>query len=244
MSARADPAATLVSGDIYSGRGAELYDRIIADDRSEIRETMRAVRGRESVLELAAGSGRVTLPLLRMVRSVTAIDRSAELLRLLAERARNDRSRLTLREADLLTHDWGAGYDAVVIATTSIALFDAAQREVIFERAAQSTGAEATMIVSVLDCTVGAAEDHWSARILPNVELTEQCDRTRDRRITTITEYGPDDGVLGRYRGAVWTISADQVSTQLGRAGFSVQESQRLATSGLGDHMLLIGRKP
>lgn len=244
MSARPDPAAAVVSGDLYSGRGAELYDRIIADDRSEIREIIRAVRGRESVLELASGSGRVTLPLLRVVKSVTAIDRSAELLRLLAERAQHCRSRLTLREADLLTHDWRTGYDAVIIATTSIALFDAMQRKMIFERAAEATGADAAMIVSVLDCTVEAAADSWSARILPNVELSEECDRMSDRRITTITEYGPDDCVLGRYQGTVWTISADQVSAQLDRAGFSVQESQRLATSGLGDHRLLIGRKP
>ncbi|NTW39143.1 MAG: class I SAM-dependent methyltransferase, partial [Cellulomonadaceae bacterium] len=73
---------------MYVGRGAELYDEIARVDVTEIRELLhevRTVRGR--VLELAAGSGRLTLPLLAFCHEIVAVDISADLLAILAERA-------------------------------------------------------------------------------------------------------------------------------------------------------------
>lgn len=52
--------------DLYDEAGASVYHDLAAADTSEIRELTRAVRAVPGpVLELAAGSGRLTLPCLR-----------------------------------------------------------------------------------------------------------------------------------------------------------------------------------
>ena len=52
--------------DLYSCAGAEFYDRLVGPDRSEIREMLALARQAEGpILDVAAGSGRLTVPLVR-----------------------------------------------------------------------------------------------------------------------------------------------------------------------------------
>src|SRR6185369_4815808 len=91
--------------DFYSERGSVLYDLLGRDDQHEIAELRAALRGgRRSVLELACGSGRLTLPLLADGHDVVGLENAPMMLRLLARRAAEPEGhgeRLTLVEGDM-----------------------------------------------------------------------------------------------------------------------------------------------
>ena len=73
--------------DLYSVSGSRLYDQVTANDLTELPEILAAAqRTSGPILELAAGSGRITRPLLALGRPVTAVDSSPEMLSLLRER--------------------------------------------------------------------------------------------------------------------------------------------------------------
>ncbi len=60
------------------GCAVELYRRLVATGEPELVET--EVRAGSTILELGAGAGRVTHPLLRKGYRVTAVDSSADML--------------------------------------------------------------------------------------------------------------------------------------------------------------------
>ncbi|ONH60866.1 hypothetical protein CcI49_09785 [Frankia sp. CcI49] len=122
--------------DIYSERGSVLYDLLGGEDQQEITELLSALGGtRRSVLELAAGSGRLTLPMLRHGHDVVALEKSPMMLRLLgakAAAAEQGAGPLTLVEGDMSRFDLGRRFDAVVLGATSVSLLDAAGRAAMF----------------------------------------------------------------------------------------------------------------
>ena len=62
--------------------------KITANDLTELPEILAAARKTAGpILELAAGSGRITRPLLALGRPLTAVDSSAEMLAMLKEKA-------------------------------------------------------------------------------------------------------------------------------------------------------------
>ncbi len=65
------------------------YDRLatLEGDFTPLQIDAMALKPRHSVLDIGAGSGRLSLPLAERVRNVTALDRSAELLQRLGHRA-------------------------------------------------------------------------------------------------------------------------------------------------------------
>lgn len=82
-----------------------------------------APEGRATVLDLACGCGSITMRLLARLPhlDIVALDRDPVLLRI-ARGLFNDRSGVTIVEADLYKHDWAAAlgdrrFDAVVTAT-------------------------------------------------------------------------------------------------------------------------------
>ncbi|CUU55197.1 Methyltransferase domain-containing protein [Parafrankia irregularis] len=122
--------------DIYSERGSVLYDLLGGEDQHEISELLSALGGtRRSVLELAAGSGRLTLPMLRHGHDVVALEKSPMMLRLLGAKAAaagHGDGPLTLVEGDMSRFDLGRRFDAVVLGATSVSLLDAAGRAAMF----------------------------------------------------------------------------------------------------------------
>ena len=70
--------ATARAQDLYAGAGTDFYDRLVGPDRAEIREVLGLAHTAPGpVLDLAAGSGRLTIPLARSGHRVTAVDLSA-----------------------------------------------------------------------------------------------------------------------------------------------------------------------
>jgi SAM-dependent methyltransferase len=150
-----DPHA--VVGELYSERGSEIYDAMTAGDDSEVREILRAGgRTRGSILELACGSGRLTLPLARLQREVVALDNSPRMLQLLEARARDagiERIRPVL--GDMSAFDLDEQFGLIVLATTSVTLLDAAQRRGLFDAVRRHLAPDGVFLVSVHAVEVG-----------------------------------------------------------------------------------------
>lgn len=127
-------------GDMYVA-GAAFYHHLTENDRSEIPEIIRACGGRGArVVELAAGSGRITKALLAIGAEVTAVDSSPEMLRFLERtidadpRLSRRRSKLSVETGRMQEFSLDTGADVVVLGTSSISLLSAEDRSDCFER--------------------------------------------------------------------------------------------------------------
>ncbi|MEV6172914.1 daptide-type RiPP biosynthesis methyltransferase [Streptomyces sp. NPDC051954] len=133
------PSGTVVC-DMYEPRGAEIYHDFTLGDPSEVQDILREVRatGSGTILELAAGSGRLTLPLLALRREVLAVDLSAAMLDLL--RTRLDRlpvptaARCTAIQGDITDYVAPRPVAAAVLGTTSVSLLTRPQRQAMLRR--------------------------------------------------------------------------------------------------------------
>lgn len=110
--------------DLYAGAGTDFYERLVGSDPAEIREVLALARSVDGpVLDIAAGSGRLTIPLVRSGRSVTAIDLSDDMLAHL-RRALPDHPRLQCIVADMRDFSLMPRFALVIVGATSITLLD------------------------------------------------------------------------------------------------------------------------
>jgi len=122
--------------DLYDEHGSQIYDDTGATDSSEVRELVRLVRPRSgAVLELAAGSGRLTLPLLATGHDVTALELSPHMLARLELAAAGGRHRRSLELvcADMSDFDLGRPFATIILGASSITLLDPAQRQGLYD---------------------------------------------------------------------------------------------------------------
>ncbi|WP_136024952.1 daptide-type RiPP biosynthesis methyltransferase [Microbacterium sp. K27] len=118
--------------DLYSGEGTDFYERLVGTDRAEIREVLALARKTDDpILDIAAGGGRLTVPLVRTGREVTAIDLSDDMLSHL-RRAFPARSTVECVVADMRDFSLGRRYGLVIIGATSITLLDRAGRSLLY----------------------------------------------------------------------------------------------------------------
>ncbi|MCM3883387.1 daptide-type RiPP biosynthesis methyltransferase [Frankia sp. R82] len=115
--------------DLYDEVGGPVYHDLAGSDTSEIREMLRVVRAHPGpVLELAAGSGRLTLPLLALGREVTALELKESMLDLLRARLaaapRGTRERCRPVQGDMSAFALGRRFAVVVLGTASVSLLD------------------------------------------------------------------------------------------------------------------------
>lgn len=142
---------------VYSTDGAPIYHDLASADGFEVQEVMRAVRRCTSgpVLDLAAGSGRFTFPLLALGRKVTALDVSPDMLAILTGRLegapRRIRSRCTVVEADMANFQLGNRFSCIVLGTTSISLLDAAGRAGLFHAVLAHLAPNGQLLFSVIE---------------------------------------------------------------------------------------------
>lgn len=119
--------------DLYAGPGTHFYERLVGTDRAEIREILALARGIEGpILDIAAGSGRLTVPLVRSGRRVTAVDLSDDMLTHL-RRALPDDSMWECVLADMRDFRLGRRFGLVIIGATSITLLDRAGRSLLYD---------------------------------------------------------------------------------------------------------------
>lgn len=140
---------------LYSGQGAKNYAAAAERDSSELTAFLRlahSLPARARVLDLACGSGRITLPLARMGLSVTGIDTSQDLLGILQSRVEAEglTSAVRVVEDDIRSWISGEAFDLVILGATSIGLFDAKDRTAVLASALKNARRSGMIAVSCL----------------------------------------------------------------------------------------------
>lgn len=118
--------------DLYAGVGTDFYERLVGSDRAEIREMLGLARNAtDPILDIAAGGGRLTIPLAKSGRDVTAIDLSDDMLSHLRRELPTD-STVDCVVADMRDFSLGRRYGLIVIGATSITLLDSVGRSRLY----------------------------------------------------------------------------------------------------------------
>jgi SAM-dependent methyltransferase len=135
---------------------ARWYDLDLRDDPGDA-EMYRALLGRPdgAVLELAAGSGRLALPLALAGHRVVALDHDPAMLARAdaawaARRGRRPADRLRCVEADLVTARLGERYPLVFIGLNSLLLLDRAAQVACFHTLAAHLAPGGLAVIDVL----------------------------------------------------------------------------------------------
>lgn len=102
-------------------RAADLYDAIVRPGPCEAYYLEEARRAGGPVLELACGTGRLTLPLARAGHQVVGLDAAPEMLDAAARKARAAGLAPELRRGDMRDFDLGRRFGLVVLSCNSLA---------------------------------------------------------------------------------------------------------------------------
>lgn len=240
-----------VPNDLYLGDGARFYDEVVGPDRSEIREVLEVARRcGPAVLDLAAGSGRLTVPLLRSGKRVTALDLSADMLERLRATLPPGAS-CDLVVADMRDVNLGRTFDLIVLGATSITLFDEAGRRRVFATVHRHLARGGAFLLSVPG--TGAAE---VLRKSGDREITlgsavylqsQQVDAEGSQRIVNWMPL-PLPAPAGRVpvvTTRVRIVEATGLADELKAAGFAAPDASPIRTNGVapGDAMVLLATR-
>jgi SAM-dependent methyltransferase len=242
------PGTTVV--DLYDAAGAELYETFInpiIDDLAPFLRTARRTGG--PVLDLACGSGRLSLALAQRGLDVTGVDLSADMLALLGKKAEREstavRQRLTLLHGDVCALDelpLVAGQFALVtLAATSLVLVpDAAQRAAMFTAVAGLLAHDGCLALDLVADPVADPPlrgDRYAVWRHPAEDvITLFGERLTEgpnglcQQVNFLTER---DGPGGHERCLVTSVKAvldvGEIVAELARAGFCAQVTPRSA---------------
>lgn len=214
--------------DLYDEHGAKMYHAGSVMDPSEIFELLRLLKTCSGpVLELAAGSGRLALPLLASGHTVTALDNSEAMLEIFRGRLQATpdlAKRCELVCASMDDFDVPGTYDAIILGSTSITLLTDEERSRMFDAVARHLSADGVFYLSLpLYDLEGPAHD-WHQRIDVgdvSVDLFSHAEENSTRR--TVTCVGLDqDNVVNVAVSEPHLIDRARVDEQLVDAGFLV----------------------
>src|SRR6476469_8966351 len=236
--------------DMYDPVGSAFYDDISRHDHHEVREILAAIRGVPGeVLDLAAGSGRLTVPMLASGRTVTALELSHTMLdllrRRLSELPAELRGRAAVVAGDMRTFRLPTVFGAIVLGTTSISLLDEAGRAALFERVREQLAPGGRFLISTLQIAAGAATDARSEVTGASgrtYRLHERFDPAAGIRSVVIqpTTVDSDQHVCP---GAVRIIRPDLLAAELHRQVLRIEQSRALPTGSdrYRDALLTVG---
>lgn len=236
--------------ELYGPAGSRFYDSTTRGDRSEVREIIRFVRRYHGdVLDLAAGSGRLTLPLLAMQRTVTALDSSPEMLEILRRRARSQSERgLILSKQDMTTFTLPGSFAVIVLGATSVTLLDRLDRAKLFARVRAHMEPGGRFLLSTTD-TEGAEMAsafegtlHTARGVPMPYYFSQEVDRSAGRRLVNFL-VPPTRGSIDQakvFTSIVNLLSSAQLASELQRAGFDVRSSTIVKANGAGSRGLVL----
>ncbi|MGK5629177.1 daptide-type RiPP biosynthesis methyltransferase [Streptomyces sp. URMC 123] len=224
---------------MYDADGSLIYQDLAAGDGFEVREVIQAVRPHPGpILDLAAGTGRFTLPLLALHRPVTALDLSPHMLALLQDRLESVPERIrdlcTVTCADMTDFDLASTFAHILLGTTTVSLLDDAQRQALYGCVLRHLAPGGRFHLSVLDRT-DTGEDIDTVTPLTGssgrrYDMFEYWPTGSAHRTTTLVPAAPieagDDVVVVTAR--VGTIGPDIVEKELAAAGLTVTARQEL----------------
>jgi methylation protein MtfA len=250
--------------DLYDERGGRVYDDSTHVHPSEIRALRRAVRRHAGpVLELAAGSGRLTVPLLAMERDVTALELNDSMIALLHENVAGlpdrVRERLTVHRGDMTDFELGTSFGLVVLGAASISILDAAGRARLFGTVRRHLLPGGALLFSVVvPVHEEATENDTDTDTDVVMEVTGRTGRRY--RVHEHRRAGADERLVGVYPvtadgdlpadaevpvcvGTHRVLTLDPVLAEVSDAGFVVHDEHRLAypDQGLTEIFLEVG---
>jgi SAM-dependent methyltransferase len=193
------------------------------------------------VLDVGAGTGRVTLPLAARGASVVALDTEPALLAALRHRASGLSVETVVADARLF--DLGRRFSLVIVPMQTLQLLGGRSERAAFLRCAlahlQQGGRVAAALADAMDCF---DEEHpmppppdaldlggvrYASRLLSVVDEAGRAAIRRRREVTGPDErYEADDVVVHLDR-----VSADDVAAEARRLGFSVEPHRHIPES-------------
>ncbi|MEU6481287.1 daptide-type RiPP biosynthesis methyltransferase [Streptomyces sp. NPDC047017] len=229
--------------DVYDEVGASVYHDVSVRDTHEVRELVGLVRGTPGdVLELAAGSGRLTLPLLALGREVTALELSAGMLALLGDRLAQAPARLrnacTPVRADMSAFDLGRRFAVVVLGTTSVSLLDAAGRAGLYACVRDHLAPGGRFLLSTVDDLADGGTE--AEAVIDVVGASGRGYRMHEhwppggptRVVTVFPAELPDSGPVSVCTTSVGVLPADRLAAELAAAGLPVTARHPLPAGG------------
>ncbi len=240
--------------DLYDEVGAPVYHDLAATDTSEIRELLSLVRRTPGqVLELAAGSGRLTLPLLALGRDVTALERSDHMLRLLRGQLAQAPDRLSRRctvvQGDMTAFALHRAYAVIVLGTTSISLLDEAGRDRLYRAVRAHLAPGGRFLLSNVDLPsddVEAGEDADSREVEAigasgrRYRMFEYCPAGSLSRHVTIVPEARGAGPVTVCTTRISVLPIDLLERELAAAGLRIRSRVALPATGLPHRDLLL----
>lgn len=218
--------------DLYDESGSHVYHALATADTFEIRELLRIVRPLSgSILDLAAGSGRLTLPLLALGRPVTALELSPPMLVLLEQElqrlpvARRERCRIV--EGDMSRFDLGEHHGVVVLGTSSITLLDDEGRAGLYACVKGHLVPGGRFVLS----TIGLGEQEEGAHaeialdspVAGGIRIYEHWPRgARARTVTIVSLAAPEGGPVPVWTSTIGVLDPDALAAELESAGFAI----------------------
>ncbi|MFJ5956867.1 daptide-type RiPP biosynthesis methyltransferase [Paenarthrobacter sp. NPDC092416] len=211
--------------DLLKVPGSRLYDRITANDLTELPEIMSAARKTNGpILELAAGSGRITGSLLTLGRPLTAVDSSPEMLARLKDsigtKAFNPRAvPVELVEADLPRFEVDGEFGCVVLGASSITLLDPRSRRELFRRVHNCLASAGRFLMSVVNADDQGSQDVDGGTTVSALGddafliTVEGRDPVNGARHVTMTHVGFNEG--GTFRTSASSHDIDFVNSGL-----------------------------
>lgn len=226
LEAGAEETASTALPALYTGTGAQRYHAISTWDDSEISTILELLNDPVSpeltslrVLELACGSGRVTLPLARAGYRVLATDLSPDMLCLLDQDLRESAARgeslgelIETRPASMADFSFDERFRAVCIPTGSITLLPPADRRACLSRVRDHLAPGGTLIVST-DLVPTDEPTTATIHLAPRVSLTEEVDPAAGLRRTTLV-WGEE-----RYASELQILPPSVLSAELSELG-------------------------
>lgn len=186
--------------ELLTGRGAQRYHALSLRDDSEISSVLELLAPLTHpalkdlrVLDLAARSGRVSLPLAAEGHHVLAVDSSAELLAILNERLRDyaaqrpqAAARVETRLAEMASFSTPERFKAVCVLSTALTLLEPRRQHQVLENAASHLVPGGVLIVST-DQIVADRPTTQTVILRPHISLTEEIDPAAGTRRTTLS---------------------------------------------------------
>lgn len=142
--------------------GSRLYDRVTANDRTELPEILAEARKTKGpILELAVGSGRITGPLLALGRPLTAVDTSPEVP---------------------VRFEVDGGFGCVVLGASFITLLDPSERRELFRRVRECLTPDGRFLMTVLNADAHQASEMNDGGTSVSALGDDSCLITRESR--------------------------------------------------------------
>ncbi|MPV38665.1 daptide-type RiPP biosynthesis methyltransferase [Georgenia subflava] len=229
--------------------GARIHGDLLDGDLAEVREVLRAVLDVPGcVLDLAAGSGHLTMPLLALRREVTAADSSPHRLAGLRRRLRDApaamRARCATAYVDLDGFALGTRFAVIVLGASMVAGLDVEGRARLFGCVREHLAPGGRFLLSTVD---------HGELALPTE--TESAVRTPGGKVYRVHEYwepGASSWFLTAYPARLSTgimpvcavrrhvVDVTQLQAELGQAGLTVVSTTALPVAGARHRPVLV----